>query len=136
MKDAWRLFAAETGPRSPFNTSIFMFEGYSTQAVRGTDVRDSAFAFRHENILTAPLITYKPGDAALDKKAAKLGNGLRHILHRASGQWHMSVYVNYAYGNEKPSDWYGSESWRQKRLRDLKSKYDPEGRFSFFGPVA
>ena len=80
MKNAWELFAAETGPESPFNTSIFMFEGYSTQAVRGTNAKDSAFAFRHENILTAPLITYKPGDAALDKKAAKIGNDLRHIL--------------------------------------------------------
>ncbi|KAJ4002667.1 hypothetical protein NW752_002511 [Fusarium irregulare] len=136
MKNAWKLFATETGPKSPFNTSIFMFEGYSTQAVRGTNAKDSAFAFRHENILTAPLITYKPGDAALDKKAAKIGNDLRHILHRASGQWNMSVYVNYAYGNEKPSDWYGSEIWRQKRLQALKSKYDPEGKFSFFGPVA
>ncbi|KAH6993264.1 hypothetical protein EDB82DRAFT_170307 [Fusarium venenatum] len=136
MKNAWDLFAAETGPESPFSTSIFMFEAYSTQAVRGTKAKDSAFAFRHENILTAPLITYKPGDAALDKKAAKLGNDLRDILYRESGQWNMSVYVNYAFGNEKPSDWYGGEAWRQERLQSLKNKYDPEGKFSFFGPIA
>ncbi|KAF5238384.1 hypothetical protein FANTH_10331 [Fusarium anthophilum] len=136
MKTAWNLFAKETGPDTPFNTSIFMFEGYSTQAVRGTNAKGAAFAFRQENILTAPLITYKPGDAELDKKAASVGNELRHILHRASGQYHMSVYVNYAFGNEDPISWYGKENWRQERLKSLKNKYDPKRKFSFFGPVA
>lgn len=136
MKNAWNLFAKETGPDTPFNTSIFMFEGYSTQAVRGTNAQSAAFAFRQENILTAPLITYKPGDSELDKKAASVGNELRNILHRASGQYHMSVYVNYAFGNENPISWYGEEKWRQERLKSLKNKYDPKGKFSFFGPVA
>lgn len=136
MKNAWDLFAVETGPQTPFNTSIFMFEGYSTQAVRGTNDRNTAFAFRHQDILTAPLITYKPGDTNLDQKAAQIGNELRQILHRASGQSEMSVYVNYAYGNEEPVSWYGNEGWRQDRLKSLKNKYDPKGKFSFFGPVA
>ncbi|SPJ74581.1 related to oxidoreductase [Fusarium torulosum] len=136
MKNVWDLFAVETGPQTPFNTSIFMFEGYSTQAVRGTNDRNTAFAFRHQDILTAPLITYKPGDTKLDQKAAQIGNELRQILHRASGQSEMSVYVNYAYGNEEPVSWYGNEGWRQDRLKSLKNKYDPKGKFSFFGPVA
>ncbi|KAM0559928.1 hypothetical protein ACHAPJ_003878 [Fusarium lateritium] len=136
MKAAWKLFASGTGPKTPFNTSIFMFEGYSTQAVRANGAKSAAFAFRQENLLTAPLITYKRGDAALDKKAAKLGNDLRDILHKASGQDEMAVYVNYAFGDEKPTNWYGHESWRQDRLQALKNKYDPRGKFSFFGPVA
>ncbi|KAF5020484.1 hypothetical protein F66182_7494 [Fusarium sp. NRRL 66182] len=136
MKKAWALFAAETGADSPFNTSIVMFEGYSTQGVRAVDSRSSAFAFRHENLLTAPLITYKRGDAELDVRAAKLGNDLRGILHDSSDQEEMAVYVNYAFGDETPRNWYGNEDWRQQRLQALKQKYDPHGKFSFFGPVA
>jgi hypothetical protein len=48
----------------------------------------------------------------------------------------MSVYVNYAYGNEEAVSWYGEEDWRQDRLKSLKNKYDPKSSFSFFGPVA
>ncbi|KAB5577893.1 hypothetical protein GE09DRAFT_1021750 [Coniochaeta sp. 2T2.1] len=136
MQEAWQLFAASVGAGSPFNGSLFMFEGYSTEAVRAIDDKSAAFAFRDANLLSAPLITYSPAGSELDKKAQDLGDSLRNILFKASGETDMRVYVNYAYGDESPNNWYGADAWRQQKLSALKKKYDPKGAFSFFGPVA
>ncbi|KAI5460754.1 hypothetical protein BGZ63DRAFT_387709 [Mariannaea sp. PMI_226] len=135
MKKAWKIFAAETSTGSPFNNSLFMFEGYSTQGVRAFPEDSTAFAFRNKNLLAAPLITYKPDGFELDGKAAELGSKLRRIFYEGSGKKEMNVYINYAFGDEKPSNWYGSERWRQERLQTLKRKYDPQNKFGFFGPV-
>ncbi|KAH6896807.1 hypothetical protein B0T10DRAFT_526182 [Thelonectria olida] len=136
MRKVYDLFASETRGVSPFNSSLFMFEGYSTQALRAIDDTTGAFAFRDENLLVAPLITYAPGDAKLDQRAAALGVKLRQTLHEATGRRDMRVYLNYAFGNESPKEWYGSAGWRQQKLRRLKRKYDPKGQFSFYGPIA
>lgn len=136
QKKAYDVFAEGVRGSSVFNGSIFMFEAYSMGGVKAVDAKSTAFAFRDENILSAPLITYKPDGAELDQKAAKLGNELRQILHQASGRSDVRAYVNYAYGDEGPKEWYGSESWRQSRLQSLKQKYDPKGMFSFYAPVA
>ncbi|RKK85675.1 hypothetical protein BFJ68_g17221 [Fusarium oxysporum] len=136
MEKAYKFFASEIGGDSPFNGSLFMFESYSTQGVRDIDSKSTAFAFRDANLLIAPLITYKPAGPNIDKRAADLGIGLRNILHKASSKEEMGVYVNYAFGDENAKQLYGNEAWRQQKLRGLKKKYDPKGKFSFFGPVA
>ncbi|KAG8416249.1 hypothetical protein J3458_006845 [Metarhizium acridum] len=136
QKEAYEVFAEATRGSSAFNGSLFMFEGYPVQGVQAIDSESSAFAFREAHLLAAPLITYKPDGADLDKKAGDLGNQLRDILHKASGLCNVRAYVNYAYGNENPKVWYGSATWRQDRLKALKDKYDPSGKFSFFGPIA
>ncbi|KAM5439798.1 hypothetical protein MferCBS31731_004208 [Microsporum ferrugineum] len=135
MKQAYDLFAAQANLASPFHNSIFMFEGYSTQGVKAIDPMSSAFAFRGDNCLAAPLISYEPADAALDQKAAALGQQLREILHTGSGRSEVHTYVNYAFGTETTQQWYGSEQWRQDKLRSLKQKYDPNGTFSFYAPI-
>ncbi|KAH8664915.1 hypothetical protein BGZ61DRAFT_522812 [Ilyonectria robusta] len=135
-KQAYDLFSSETNGDSPFSNSLFMLEGYSTQGVSSINAKSSAFAFRDAHLLLAPLITYSPDGPALDKRAADLGVELRQILHKATGKKEMGSYVNYAFGDETPKAWYGSEQWRQDRLKALKGKYDPKGKFSFFGPIA
>ncbi|KAH2184532.1 hypothetical protein KXW61_000848 [Aspergillus fumigatus] len=136
QKTAYDIFAAATRGSSAFNNSIFMFEGYSTQGVKAINSKSSAFAFRNENLLAAPLVTYAPAGPERDNDAKQLGNQLRQILFQASGLNEIGAYVNYAYGDETPQQWYGSEQWRQDRLRALKKKYDPAGKFSFYGPIA
>ncbi|KEZ42841.1 FAD-dependent oxygenase [Scedosporium apiospermum] len=138
QRQAYDLFASSIGGfgSTPFSNSLFMFEGYSMQGVQAIDSQSSAFAFRQDNLLTAPLITYEPAGSQLDAQAAALGSQLRQILFEASGQDVMHTYVNYAFGNENPSQWYGSEAWRQNRLKQLKNKYDPKRKFSFYGPIA
>ncbi|KAL2864978.1 putative FAD-dependent oxygenase [Aspergillus lucknowensis] len=136
LRTAYDTYAEAIGGSSVFNASLFMFEGYPTEGVRAQGLESSAFAFRDRRLLAAPLITYSPLDAERDAEAARVGNQLRQILHDASGLQEFGVYVNYAYGDETPEQWYGSEEWRQDRLQGLKAKYDPSGKFSFFGPVA
>nr|AUM60060.1 hypothetical protein [Hypoxylon pulicicidum] len=135
QKLAYDTFAAEVSGDSPFSTSIFMFEAYPVQGVRAIDSDSTAFAFRSENILTAPLITYTPAGSELDQRATELGNELRGIVYEGTGSDELHAYVNYAFGDELPQNWYGYKKWRQNRLQALKKKYDPEGRFSFFAPI-
>ncbi|KAH8803017.1 hypothetical protein F5884DRAFT_494268 [Xylogone sp. PMI_703] len=135
QKAAYEQYAAAINASSPFNGSIFMFEAYSMEGVRAIESESTAFAFREENILAAPLITYAPAGSQRDKDAAQLGDQLRQILHTASGRPKLRTYVNYAYGDETPEQWYGNEEWRQSRLRALKQKYDPHGKFSFYAPI-
>ncbi|KAK4100641.1 FAD-binding domain-containing protein [Parathielavia hyrcaniae] len=138
MQQAYAAFAAATNASSPFAHSLFMFEGYSMQGVEAVPAASTAYAWRADNLLVAPLVQYAPAGPARDQQAALLGNALRQILHQASGRApnQMHTYVNYAYGTESRAEWYGHEQWRQDRLQALKEKYDPKGRFSFYAPAA
>lgn len=136
MTQAYDLYAAQAGPSSPFNNSIFMFESYAHEGVDSIPADSTAFAFRENHLLTAPLINYAPAnDATLTAQAKQLGDQLREVLHQGSGQQEVHAYVNYAYGDENDQEWYGYESWRQTRLHNLKSQFDPTGQFSFFAPI-
>ncbi|KAI1110403.1 putative FAD-dependent oxygenase [Nemania sp. NC0429] len=136
QKQAYSIFAAYVGgANSSYTNSIFMFEGYSLEGVRNIDDTTSAFAFRNATLLASLLLTYDPSNQTLDGQAAVVGNQLRDILFDSSGSDELRAYVNYAYGNENPKNWYGHEMWRQQRLASLKEKYDPLGRFSFYAPI-
>ena len=112
-----------------------MFEGFSVQGLKAIPADSSAFAFRSENLLAAPLINYPPSNSDLTSEAADLGNKLRGILNEATGRQDFRAYINYAYGTETSEQIYGSEEWRQQRLQDLKKRYDPKGKFSFYAPI-
>ncbi|KAK2746295.1 hypothetical protein FQN55_005723 [Onygenales sp. PD_40] len=135
QKKAYDLFASEANRASSFSNSIFLFEGYSLQGMKEVDSESTAFAYRDDNLLVAPFVSYAPIDEALDKKAEILGVQLREIDHEGSGRKELHAYVNYAFGDETPREWYGGEAWRQDRLRALKKKYDPKGKFSFYAPI-
>jgi hypothetical protein len=127
---------ATTNASSPFSNSLFMFEGYSQQGVKAINEDATAFAYRADNLLVAPLLTYAPTGPAVDAAAFKLGNQIRQILYEGSGETSLNTYVNYAYGDETPLAWYGSEAWRQRRLHALKEHFDPMRKFSFYAPIA
>lgn len=135
QKKAWDIYAPAVRGSSPFNNSIFMFEGYSVEGVHAIPADSTAFAFRSENLLAAPMINYAPAGEALERKAADLGNQLRNVLFAATGYNDFHAYINYAYGSETSQQIYGSEQWRQQRLRELKHKYDPQGKLSFYAPI-
>jgi hypothetical protein len=127
---------ATTNASSPFSNSLFMFEGYSQQGVKAIRDDASAFAYREDNLLVAPLLTYTPNGPGLDEVASKLGNQIRQILYEGSGETSLNTYVNYAYGDETQLAWYGNDAWRQNRLHALKKNFDPMGKFSFYAPIA
>lgn len=118
-----------------FNNSLVLFEGYSTQGVQNIQADSTAFSHREGNLLVMPLIIYPPTDKKRDLQGSRFGEHLRQILYHGSEQDEMHSYVNYAFGSEGPEAWYGNEPWRLERLRSLKAKYDPEGRFSFYAPI-
>lgn len=131
--DVWA--AAIGGADSPYTNSILMFEDYSTGGVRAISEDTAAFAYRDDLILAAPLVIYPSGDKNADAAVKALGDQVREILREGTGSPELHAYVNYAYGNEGPQGWYGYDSARQNKLKALKKKYDPRGRFSFYGPV-
>lgn len=136
QKKAYDLYASAISGTSPYNNSIFMFEDYATAGVRARDTGATAFGFRQDLILAAPLIIYGPTDKVRDAAVENLGNELREIIREGTGSNELHTYVNYAYGKEGPRSWYGYETWRQGRLKALKKKYDPKKKFSFYGPIA
>jgi hypothetical protein len=136
QKKAFEFFAEHVRGDSVFNNSLVTFDGYSTEGVKSIDAKSTAFAYRDQNILVGPLITYQPNGTELDNKASEVGHKIREILHEGTGREHVPAYVNYAFGDEGPQQWYGSESWRQSRLQSLKETYDPRGLFSFYAPIA
>jgi FAD/FMN-containing dehydrogenase len=78
---------------------------------------------------------YVPEGPELDERAVQFGQGIRNIVHEGTQKEKRSVYVNYAFGDEELTELYG-EQWRLNRLKGLKEKYDPHGRFNFYGPIA
>ncbi|KAJ0335661.1 hypothetical protein COL922a_008924 [Colletotrichum nupharicola] len=136
QKLAFDFFANSIVANSALTNSLVTFDDYSMQGVKAKADDSSAYAHRAQNVLVGPLLQYMPGDAALDEEVAKLGNEFRQILHEGTGRDFVPVYLNYAFGNEGPEQWYGQEEWRVTRLQEAKAAYDPNGLFSFYGPIA
>lgn len=136
QRKVYDLFASATQETPAINGSFFLFEGYSTQAVQAVPSDSTAYPFRDDNLLLAPVLAYAPDGPELDKKVAELGNNFRRILHEGSGRDELHTYANYAFGDETLQNMYEYEQWRQDRLKALKKKYDPKGRFNFYTPIA
>ncbi|KAI1355390.1 hypothetical protein F5Y01DRAFT_327100 [Xylaria sp. FL0043] len=135
VERAYDLFSTTTQKYPVLNNSIFLFEGYSLQGVREISSASTAYPFRQDNYLVSPLITYASEGSEIHDTAINFGENLRAILHAGSDREELHTYVNYAFGNEKPQNWYGYEQWRQGRLSALKKRYDPLSRFNFYGPI-
>ncbi|PMB64984.1 FAD-linked oxidoreductase afoF [Beauveria bassiana] len=127
-------FAAALRETPAFARSMFLWENYPVQGLRARAAADSAFAFRGDSILVAPLINFPSGDEDAARKAVVLGEALRDTLHNASRRETRHTYVNYAFRDAK-EEMYGAEGWRREKLARLKAKYDPHGRFNFYNPV-
>ena len=109
-------------------------EGYSLQAVQAVPYESTAFALRDRKLLYGFLTTYEEkGNKTLDAQAQKWGEKVRDAAYGNVRQ--RAAYVNYAKGSETTQMMYGYEGWRQERLKQLKRKYDPKGRFSFYAPI-
>ena len=77
-----------------------------------------------------------PANHTLDVIADTYGKQARGVLHAGDAPGRpLNTYVNYASTDETPEQMYGYEPWRLAKLRALKEKYDPKGRFNFYAPV-
>ncbi|TGJ83285.1 hypothetical protein E0Z10_g5504 [Xylaria hypoxylon] len=136
MRKAYDLFTDVTKKTPELNGSFFLFEGYPLQGVKAIPSESTAYAFREDNLLISPVVSWVPSGSDVAQKATDFGKRLRQILYEGTGKSELHSYVNYAFGDETPQNWYGYEQHRQQRLLRLKNKYDPDRKFSFYAPVA
>lgn len=116
-------------------SSLFLLEGYPTQAVQAVDERSTAFPHRTDEILVTPFVCYKP-DPRVDPLADRYGRALRQILLDASDDpERLRAYVNYAHGDEDVREVYGWDEWRLEKLRQLKAKWDPRNMMRYYVPI-
>ncbi|PYH85967.1 FAD-binding domain-containing protein [Aspergillus uvarum CBS 121591] len=134
LRMVYEAFSAVTAGNSSFNASEVIFEGYPVQAKIAIPEDSTAYPFREDNLYAYPLIRYN-ANASLDHTAIEVGDALRRIILEGSGREELHVYVNFAAGDEAPEQIYGYEEWRLDKLKELKKKYDPERRFSYFAPI-
>ncbi|KAK9413949.1 putative FAD-binding PCMH-type domain-containing protein [Seiridium unicorne] len=107
MRKIYDLFESATRETPALNGSFFLVEGYPLQGVRAAPSGLSAFPFRADNLLVAPVISWVPSGSDIAQKAVDLGKDLRQILLNGSGRTELHSYVNYAFGDETPKGWYG-----------------------------
>jgi hypothetical protein len=133
LRATYNAFAQGTLDHPAFEHSTLMLEGYSSQGVRAVDEASTAYAHRADTILVSSVVIF---DNATDKAdAEEFGNRVRDLLHEGTGEEEMHVYVNYAAGDEALETMYGYEPWRQRKLSELKRKYDPTNRFGYYAPI-
>ncbi|KAI8945998.1 putative FAD-dependent oxygenase, partial [Xylaria longipes] len=135
MRKVYDLFADITQKTPELNGSFFLFEGYPLKGVKAIPSESTAYAFRDDNLLVAPVVSWVPSGQEIAKKATDFGKSLRQILFEGTGRSELHSYVNYAFGDETPQNWYGYEQQRQQRLLALKNEYDPHHKFSFYAPI-
>ncbi|PYI02759.1 FAD-binding domain-containing protein [Aspergillus sclerotiicarbonarius CBS 121057] len=105
-------FAQIIGPDSPFNVSQALFEGYPMYGVNAVPDNATAFPHRRDNQLVTVAMVNIP-NPELDAQAVQIGKRLRQSLQNL----------------------YGFEPWRLKRPKELKTKYDPQGRLGYYTPI-
>ncbi|KAI0160184.1 hypothetical protein GGR57DRAFT_409375 [Xylariaceae sp. FL1272] len=133
-REAYELLNNVTMTYPELNGSTILFEGYSVQAVKEIPEENTAYPDRFNNLLVASVIRFASG-LPLIEEAQTAGHSLRRVLLEGSGSTELHAYVNYAVGEESFQAWYGYEDWRIKKLKKLKSTYDPAHQFSFYAPI-
>ncbi|KAF6825542.1 FAD binding domain-containing protein [Colletotrichum musicola] len=94
---------------------------------------DEKTAYPHRDLQAHMFIISIIHDAALDSTIASFVENARAELDATSGNKELSVYVNYAHGDEGAAAWYSRRKLPQ--LKQLKKKWDAKGLFSFTNPV-
>lgn len=141
LRNSYNAFRSMIRAEPSLSPSMAYLEGYGLQAVQSVPYESTAFALRDRKLLYGFLITYEDNgnggqrNKTLDAQAAKWGEKIRDAAYGSISTSTRSAYVNYAKGSESMQQMYGYESWRVERLKQLKRKYDPRGRFSFYAPI-
>ncbi|KAH7629341.1 hypothetical protein B0T09DRAFT_265578 [Sordaria sp. MPI-SDFR-AT-0083] len=134
LRQSYNFLSQMIRTEPALSASMAYLEGYSLQAVQAVPYESTAFALRDRKLLYGFLVTYEGAtNKTLDAQAQKWGEKIRNAAY--GGVSRKYAYVNYAKGSETMQQMYGYEGWRQERLKQLKRKYDPRGRFSFYAGI-
>ncbi|SPO06762.1 related to oxidoreductase [Cephalotrichum gorgonifer] len=135
LRKVYDIFNGITAKYPEMGThSTFMIEGYPIQGVTSIHPEDTAAPFRDYPLLLSPQLGYTNPAHSNDILAAN--KDMRRAIVEGSGSEQLNAYVNYASGDESLPELYGHEPWRMRKLRELKRKYDPTGKFNFYMPIS
>ncbi|KAK8130695.1 hypothetical protein PG999_003075 [Apiospora kogelbergensis] len=118
--------------------SALLLETWPNQAVMAVPDDATAYPWRDattygrgliEEIRQIELRWDTPGDP-VEAAANSLGRDVRAALAATSGYGNLTVYVNYAWGDESLESIYGAK--KLPRLARLKAQYDPSNVFQFY----
>lgn len=112
-----------------------LHEGYSTAGVENIDSKTSSYPFRDDRHLMLFNAQVPDGDTEREKAAWAWAAEVRDQWNEGQPERTVNAYVNYAAGTESLEERYGHESWRLKKLKKLKARYDPDNRFRFYNPI-
>ncbi|KAH6638607.1 hypothetical protein BKA67DRAFT_542711 [Truncatella angustata] len=114
--------------------AVVQIEFFPNQAMAAVPLDSTAFSWR-DSTGYVNFIRYGHGanatarDDAIAKAEIALGLEIRDDLAATSGYPELTVFVNYAHGDERQERIYGKE--KLPRLAALKKKWDPHQIFSF-----
>ncbi|KAB5575384.1 FAD binding domain-containing protein [Coniochaeta sp. 2T2.1] len=135
QRQVYELFRANIKAYPELIDSYVLMEQYAVEAVKAVDSASQSFPWRDDYLLLGIDISY-PTNHSLDATAQKWVAATVNLWNAGQSKWRKpSAYVNYASGNEPMEQWYGYEAWRLAKLRALKKRYDPNGRFSYYNPI-
>jgi fumiquinazoline A oxidase len=72
-------------------------------------------------------------DTTKDTIVDDLWKSIRHNISKSDGFEALSVYVNFAHGDEPTTAWYSER--KLEKLSKLKRTWDPKEVFSFYNPI-
>ncbi|KAA8565447.1 hypothetical protein MFRU_006g00290 [Monilinia fructicola] len=113
--------------------SALSLESFPPQKVRDTPDSTSAYPWRDAITYLLIELTWEKVGSSVEGPSNALGLELRRDFAATSGYPDLSVYVNYAHGDEKIEQIYGSR--KLPRLANLKKTWDPDNVFAFNNPL-
>ncbi|KAG9231838.1 FAD binding domain-containing protein [Amylocarpus encephaloides] len=134
QRKVYELYASKIYQHPGLAETAVVMEGYATKGVTDKDPKDSAYAIRDEYIMMGINIWYKP-NSTLDAFANDWGKQTAKLWNEGQPGRKPTTYINYAFGDEPIEQIYGHEPWRLERLRRLKKRYDPKGKFNYYNPI-
>ncbi|KAL8871121.1 MAG: hypothetical protein Q9174_002982 [Haloplaca sp. 1 TL-2023] len=130
----YELFEEMVNKVTELNTSFVQFEAFPMQGVKAIQEESTAYAHREDDILVAFSTQYRHHPTTHDL-ATHYGLRARELFVQGASPPLLHAYSNYANGDESMEEIYGHEGWRLEKLRALKRKWDPKGRFRYFNPI-
>ena len=150
----YNLYKKMVNQYPAMNASIVQFEVFPQEGVRAVESDSTAYAHRGDSLLVFVPFSlipelfhltdhqssytpfWPPSEPGLAAVADDYGHQARALFHAGDAPGRtLNTYVNYASTDETPEMLYGYEPWRLEKLRSLKKKYDPRGRFNFYNPI-
>jgi len=113
-------------------SGALVFSRFPNDAVMAVPNDDTAYQYRDIKTHLTWISIYRD-DPILDTKVDTFWKASMAKFQKTSGYDNLTIYVNYAHGDEGPEVWYGAQ--KLERLSRLKREWDPDQVFSWYQPI-